>query len=62
MRRSAANLQARTSGITEFVPLPFVHMEAPVYIKASTDKVSHKRARAVFSTWNTGMGVGVRWG
>ncbi|HEX6488631.1 MAG TPA: 5-amino-6-(D-ribitylamino)uracil--L-tyrosine 4-hydroxyphenyl transferase CofH [Candidatus Dormibacteraeota bacterium] len=27
------NLQARTGGITEFVPLPFVHMEAPIYRK-----------------------------
>ena len=27
------DLQARTGGITEFVPLPFVHMEAPVYLK-----------------------------
>ncbi len=26
-------LQERTGGITEFVPLPFVHMEAPVYLK-----------------------------
>lgn len=26
-------LQARTSGFTEFVPLPFVHMEAPLYRK-----------------------------
>ena len=26
-------LQARTGGFTEFVPLPFVHMEAPVYLK-----------------------------
>jgi FO synthase len=26
-------LQARTGGITEFVPLPFVHMEAPMYLK-----------------------------
>ncbi|MGE3296230.1 MAG: 5-amino-6-(D-ribitylamino)uracil--L-tyrosine 4-hydroxyphenyl transferase CofH [Porticoccaceae bacterium] len=25
------DLQARTGGFTEFVPLPFVHMEAPVY-------------------------------
>jgi FO synthase len=25
------NLQARTGGFTEFVPLPFVHMEAPIY-------------------------------
>jgi FO synthase len=26
-------LQSRTGGITEFVPLPFVHMEAPMYLK-----------------------------
>ena len=24
-------LQAETGGFTEFVPLPFVHMEAPMY-------------------------------
>lgn len=28
-------MQQRSGGITEFVPLPFVHMEAPIYIKAS---------------------------
>ncbi|GAC1591147.1 MAG: hypothetical protein NVS3B5_22940 [Sphingomicrobium sp.] len=27
------DLQMRTGGITEFVPLPFVHMEAPLYRK-----------------------------
>jgi FO synthase len=27
------DLQAETGGFTEFVPLPFVHMEAPVYLK-----------------------------
>jgi FO synthase len=27
------DLQERTGGITEFVPLPFVHMEAPLYFK-----------------------------
>ncbi len=27
------DLQRRTGGITEFVPLPFVHMEAPIYLK-----------------------------
>jgi len=27
------DLQARTGGITEFVPLPFVHMEAPLFRK-----------------------------
>jgi FO synthase len=26
-------LQAETGGFTEFVPLPFVHMEAPIYLK-----------------------------
>lgn len=26
-------LQARTGGLTEFVPLPFVHMAAPVYLQ-----------------------------
>ena len=31
------NLQERTGGFTEFVPLPFVHMEAPMYL--------HGRAR-----------------
>lgn len=27
------NLQNETGGFTEFVPLPFVHMEAPIYLK-----------------------------
>jgi FO synthase len=27
--------QRRTGGFTEFVPLPFVHMEAPIYLKGS---------------------------
>jgi FO synthase len=26
-------LQGETAGFTEFVPLPFVHMEAPIYVK-----------------------------
>lgn len=29
-------LQADTGGITEFVPLPFLHMEAPLYLKGGT--------------------------
>jgi FO synthase len=29
------HLQERTGGFTEFVPLPFVHMEAPIYFKGS---------------------------
>lgn len=28
-------LQQRTGGFTEFVPLPFVHMEAPIYLKGA---------------------------
>ena len=31
-------LQTRTGGFTEFVPLPFVHMEAPLYIKGRARK------------------------
>ena len=27
------DLQKRTGGFTELVPLPFVHMEAPIYLK-----------------------------
>ena len=29
------DLQARSGGFTEFVPLPFVHMEAPIYRRGS---------------------------
>ena len=31
-------LQVRTRGFTEFVPLPFVHMEAPMYLKGRARK------------------------
>jgi FO synthase len=31
-------LQAETGGITELVPLPFVHMEAPIYLKGRARK------------------------
>lgn len=31
-------LQQRTGGFTEFVPLPFVHMEAPMYLKGHARK------------------------
>jgi FO synthase len=31
-------LQQRTGGITEFVPLPFVHMEAPMYLRGAARK------------------------
>lgn len=32
------DLQAQTGGFTEFVPLPFVHMEAPIYLKGRARK------------------------
>jgi FO synthase len=32
------SLQERTGGFTEFVPLPFVHMEAPIYLKGQSRK------------------------
>jgi FO synthase len=31
-------LQKRSGGFTEFVPLPFVHMEAPMYLKGRARK------------------------
>jgi FO synthase len=31
-------LQSRTKGFTEFVPLPFVHMETPIYLKGLSRK------------------------
>lgn len=38
-------LQAETGGITEFVPLPFLHMEAPLYLKGGTRQgPSHREA------------------
>jgi FO synthase len=32
------DLQKRSGGFTEFVPLPFVHMEAPMYLKGKARK------------------------
>ena len=32
------NLQKRTGGFTEFVPLPFVYMEAPLYLRGGARK------------------------
>src|SRR5262249_13783315 len=31
-------LQKRTGGFTEFVPLPFVHMEAPIFLRGRARK------------------------
>ncbi|MEM8661692.1 MAG: 5-amino-6-(D-ribitylamino)uracil--L-tyrosine 4-hydroxyphenyl transferase CofH, partial [Pseudomonadota bacterium] len=49
-------LQLRTGGFTEFVPLPFVHMEAPIYAKGRARRgptfreaiLMHAVARLVF--------------
>ena len=48
--------QKRTGGFTEFVPLPFIHMEAPMYLKGKARKgptfretvLMHSVARLVF--------------
>tara|TARA_B110000503_G_scaffold15916_1_gene22550 strand:+ start:5430 stop:7976 length:2547 start_codon:yes stop_codon:yes gene_type:complete len=50
------SLQQRTGGFTEFVPLPFVHMEAPMYLKGKARRgpsfreaiLMHAVARLVF--------------
>jgi hypothetical protein len=36
-------LQADTGGLTEFVPLPFVHMEAPLYLKGGARRGPTRR-------------------
>ena len=49
-------LQKRTGGFTEFVPLPFVHMESPIYLKGGSRRgptfreavLMHAVARLVF--------------
>ena len=39
------DLQAQTGGFTEFVPLPFVHMEAPIYLQGSRAAAGRPSAR-----------------
>jgi FO synthase len=53
---SVRDLQQRTGGFTEFVPLPYVHMEAPMYLKGRSRRgptfrealLMHAVARLVF--------------
>ncbi len=53
------DLQKRTGGFTEFVPLPFVHMEAPLYLKGRARKgptfreaiLMHAVARLALHPW-----------
>jgi FO synthase len=55
--------QRRTRGFTEFVPLPFVHMEAPIYLKGRARPgptfreaiVLHAVARLVLHPWITNV-------
>ena len=57
------DLQARTGGFTEFVPLPFVPMEAPVYLKGRARKgptwretvLMHALARLVLDPYVTNI-------
>jgi FO synthase len=39
---SIRELQERTGGFTEFVPLPFVHMEAPIYLKGKASRLTSR--------------------
>jgi len=53
------DLQRETGGFTEFVPLPFVHMEAPMYLKGKARKgptfreaiLMHSVARLALHPW-----------
>jgi FO synthase len=53
------DLQRKTGGFTEFVPLPFVHMEAPMYLKGKARKgptfreavLMHSVARLALHPW-----------
>jgi FO synthase len=56
-------LQQRTGGFTEFVPLPFVHMEAPLYLKGRSRPgptfrealLMHAVARLALHPWITNI-------
>jgi FO synthase len=56
---AARDLQRRTGGFTEFVPLPFVHMEAPMYVKGRARRgptfgevlLMHAVARIALHPW-----------
>lgn len=44
VQRRAATLAEGSGCITEFVPLPFVHMEAPIYLKGKGEICNRKRS------------------
>jgi FO synthase len=55
--------QRRSAGFTEFVPLPFVHMEAPIYLKGSARRgptfrealLMHAVGRLALHPWITNI-------
>jgi FO synthase len=57
------DLQKRTGGFTELVPLPFVHMEAPIYLKGRARRgptfreaiLMHAVARLALQPWITNV-------
>jgi FO synthase len=57
--------QRRTGGFTEFVPLPFVHMEAPIYLKGRARRgptfgevlLMHAVGRLALHPWITNVQV-----
>jgi FO synthase len=59
----ARDQQKRSGGFTEFVPLPFVHMEAPIYLKGRARRgptfrealLMHAVARLVLHPWLTNV-------
>src|SRR5207244_2994826 len=63
-------LQQRTGGFTELVPLPFVHMEAPIYLKGLARRgptfrealLIHAVARLALHPWITNIQASSRRG
>ena len=59
------SLQRETAGLTEFVPLPFVHMEAPIYLRGRARKgptfgeflLMHAVARLALHPWVSNVQV-----
>ena len=49
------DLQKRTGGFTEFVPLPFVHMEAPLYLKGRARRGPTFREAIWFTPWRVSL-------
>ena len=64
-RRACASSSARTGGFTEFVPLPFVPMEAPIYLQGRARRgptfgealLMHAVGRLALHPWITNVQV-----